>query len=106
VPKYLIEATYTAEGAKGLMKDGGSKRKQAAEQAINSVGAKMEGFYYAFGDVDAYVICDAPDHAAMSAASLAINATGAVRLKTIVLMTPEELDQAVKKSVTYRAPGS
>jgi uncharacterized protein with GYD domain len=106
VPKYLIEVTYTAEGAKGLLKDGGSKRKLAAEQAINSVGAKMESFHFAFGDTDAYVIVDAPDHASMSATSLAINAAGAVHLKTIVLFTPEEMDQAVKKSVTYRAPGS
>jgi uncharacterized protein with GYD domain len=106
VPKYLIEVTYTADGAKGLMKDGGSRRRQAAEAAIASAGAKMEAFYFAFGDVDAYVICDAPDHAAMSAASLTINASGSVRLKTIVLLTPEEMDQAVKKTVTYRAPGS
>lgn len=105
MPKYLIEVTYTADGAKGLMKDGGTSRKQAAEQAMASAGAKMEAFFFAFGDVDAYVICDAPDHAAMSAASLTINAAGAVRLKTIVLMTPEEMDQAVKKTVTYRAPG-
>ncbi len=106
MPKYLIEVTYTADGAKGLIKDGGSKRRQAAEQAMASAGAKMEAFYFAFGDTDVYVICDAPDHAAMTAASLAINATGAARLKTIVLMTPEEVDQAAKKSVTYRAPGS
>ena len=106
MPKYLIEVTYMAEGAKGLLKDGGSKRRQVAEQALVSAGAKMEAFYFAFGETDAYVIVDAPDHATMSAASLAINSSGAVRLKTIVLITPEEMDQAVKKSVTYRAPGS
>jgi uncharacterized protein with GYD domain len=106
VPKYLLEVTYTADGARGLMKDGGSTRKQAAEQALKSAGARMESFHFALGDVDAYVICEAPDHAAMIASSLAINATGAVRLKTIALLTPEEMDQAMKKSVTYRAPGS
>ena len=106
MPKYLLEVTYTADGAKGLIKDGGSKRKQAAEAAMASAGARMESFYFAFGGVDVYTICDAPDHAAMSAVSLAINAAGAARLKTIVLMTPEEMDQAAKKSVTYRAPGS
>ena len=106
MPKYLIEVTYTAEGARGLLKDGGVKRRQAAEQAMASVGAKMEAFYFAFGDIDAYIIVDAPDHASISAASLAVNAAGPVRLKTVVLMTPEEMDQAVKKTVTYQAPGT
>jgi len=106
VPKYLIEVTYMAEGCKGLLKDGGTKRKQVAEQALISAGAKMEQFYFAFGDADAYVMVDAPDHASILAASLTINSSGSVRLKTIALITPEEVDQAVKKSVTYRAPGS
>jgi uncharacterized protein with GYD domain len=103
--KYLVMASYTAEGAKGLLKDGGTKRRQAAEQVIKSAGGKLEAFYFAFGDADAYVILDAPDHASAAAASVAINASGAVTTKTIVLITPEEIDQAVKKSVTYRAPG-
>jgi uncharacterized protein with GYD domain len=105
VPKYLITASYTAEGAKGLLKDGGSKRRDAAEQALKSAGGKMEAFYFAFGDTDAFVLVDAPDHATVSAASLAINASGAVRTKTVVLITPEEIDQAAKKTVAYRAPG-
>ena len=105
MPRYLITAAYTPDGAKGLMKEGGSARRAAAEQALKSVGAKMEAFYFALGDNDAYVIVDAPDNAAMAAASVAINASGAVHSKTIVLMTPEEMDQATKKSVTYRAPG-
>jgi uncharacterized protein with GYD domain len=105
MPKYLIKASYTAEGAKGLLKDGGSKRREIAEQALKSAGGKMEAFYFAFGDTDAFVIVDAPDHASVSAASLAINASGAVRTETVVLLTPEEIDQAAKKSVTYRAPG-
>ena len=106
MPKYLIEASYTAEGTKGLLKDGGTKPRQMAEQALLSAGAKMEAFYFAFGDNDAYVIVDAPDQATVSAASLTINASGAVRLKTVVLITPEEIDQAVKKGVTYRPPGA
>jgi len=103
--KYLITASYTAEGAKGLMKEGGTKRRQAAEQAIKSAGGTLEAFYFAFGDSDAFVIIDAPDHATVAAASVAINASGAVRTKTVVLLTPEEIDQAVKKGTTYRAPG-
>ena len=105
MPKYLLTASYTAEGAKGLLKDGGSARRAAAEQAIKSTGGKLEAFYFAFGEDDAYVIIDAPDNAAIVAATLAINASGAVRTKTTVLLTPEEIDQATKKGVTYRAPG-
>jgi len=103
--KYLIEASYTSEGAKGLLKDGGTKRRQAAEQALKTAGAKLEAFYFAFGEPDAYVIVDAPDHATVAAASVAINASGAVKTRTIVLLTPEEIDQATKKNVTYTAPG-
>jgi uncharacterized protein with GYD domain len=105
MPKYLLEASYTAEGTRGLLKDGGSKRRQMAEQAIKSAGGKLEAFYFAFGETDAIVIVDAPDHATVSAASLAISASGAVRTKTTVLLTPEEIDQATKKTVNYRAPG-
>ncbi len=103
--KYLVMASYTAEGAKGLLKDGGTKRRQAAEQVVKSAGGSLEAFYFAFGDADAYVIIDAPDHATVASASVAINASGAVRTKTVVLLTPEEIDQAVKKNTTYRAPG-
>ncbi len=103
--KYLLTASYTADGVKGLMKDGGTKRREAADQAIKSAGGKLEAFYFAFGEDDAYVIVDAPDHATVTAASLAINATGTVHTKTVVLLTPEEVDHATKKKVTYRAPG-
>ena len=105
MPKYLIEASYTTEGAKGLLKDGGTKRRQAAEQAIKSAGGKLEAFYFAFGDRDAFLIVDAPDHATVAAASLAVNASGAVHTKTVVLLTPEELDAASKKSAKYAPPG-
>jgi len=106
MPKYLIEATYTPEGHKGLLWDSGTKRREAAEQAITSVGGTMDAFYFAFGDVDAYVIVDAPDHATVVAASVAINASEAVRARTVVLLTAEDMDRAVKQSVKYRAPGN
>jgi uncharacterized protein with GYD domain len=105
MPKYLIAASYTSSGAGGLLKDGGSARKTAAEQALKSAGAKLEAFYFAFGEHDAYVIVDAPDNVSVAAASVAINASGAVNSKTVVLMTAEEMDAAVKKSVSYRKPG-
>jgi uncharacterized protein with GYD domain len=105
MPKYMIHASYTAEGAKGLLKDGGTKRREAAAAALKSAGATLESFYYAFGDSDVYAVIDAPDHASMVGASIAINASGAVAIKTTVLMSPEEIDAAIKKSVSYRAPG-
>jgi uncharacterized protein with GYD domain len=105
MPKYLIHATYTADGAKGLLKDGGTKRREAAAAALKSAGATLESFYYAFGDADVYGVIDAPDHATMVGASVAINSSGAVVIKTTVLMTPEEIDQAVKKAVSYTPPG-
>jgi uncharacterized protein with GYD domain len=105
MPKYLLQVSYTADGARGLLKDGGSKRRQVAEQAVKSAGGSMEAFYFAFGDTDALVIMDAPDHVSVAAAALVINASGSVSCKTTVLLTPEEIDQATKKSVSYRAPG-
>ena len=103
--KYLIKATYTADGSRGLLKDGGTKRRAAAEEALKNAGGRVEAFYFAFGDTDAFVIVDAPDHVTVSAAALAINASGAVRTQTVVLLTPEEIDQVSKTSVPYRAPG-
>jgi uncharacterized protein with GYD domain len=105
MPKFLLTASYTVDGVKGLMKEGGTSRRNAAEAAIKSAGGTMEGFYFAFGDDDAVVIFDAPDNATAVAASVTINASGAVRTKTVVLLTPEEMDQATKKKVSYRAPG-
>lgn len=103
--KYLLQASYTEEGLKGLLKDGGTKRRAAAEEAVKSVDGRVEAFYFAFGEADVYVIADMPDTVSATAASLTVNASGAVRVKTPVLITPEEVDQATKKTVTYRAPG-
>ena len=107
MPKYLVVASYNSEGAKGLLKDGGSKRRQVAEAALKSVGGSVEAFYFAFGENDLYAIVNAPDNVTVAAASLAINAGGAVNTRTVVLLTPEELDQAAKKSTsaTYQPPG-
>jgi uncharacterized protein with GYD domain len=103
--KYLIEFDYTTEGLKGVLKEGGSKRRQAIEQLAKSLGGKMEAFYYAFGDHDGFVIWDMPDSVAHAAAALLVNASGAAKVKTVVLLTPEELDQATKKVGDYRPPG-
>ncbi len=103
--KYLYQGSYTVDGAKGLLKDGGSKRKEVLKQAIESLGGKMEAFYYAFGDTDVYVIADMPDHSSATAVSLVVAAIRAAHAKTTVLITPEEVDKAAKKTVTYRPPG-
>jgi uncharacterized protein with GYD domain len=105
MPKYLLQASYTAEGAKGLLEDSRSKCRQVVEQANKSAGRKLDTFYFAFDDTAAFVIVDAPDHATRSAASLAVNATGGAHRKTTVLLTSEAIDQAAKKNVKYRAPG-
>ena len=103
--KYLLEASYTAEGVKGLAKEGGSSRRKKVEKMIRAVDGRLEAFYYAFGTTDAYLIVDVPDAVTAAALSLAVNQSGAVQLKTHVLLTPEEMDQATKKIVKYKAPG-
>ena len=105
MPKYLCQASYTADGTKGLLKEGGSKRKAMVEEMTKAAGGKIEAFYFAFGDSDVYLIVDAPDQATVAAISMAVNASGAVTLKTTVLLTPQEVDQAAKKMVKYRSPG-
>ena len=105
MPKYLMEASYTAEGAKGLVRQGGSSRRKKVEEMVKELHGKLEAFYYAFGTSDVFLIVDVPDAVTAAAISLAVNQSGAVHLRTHVLMTPEEMDQASKKSVNYRAPG-
>ncbi len=103
--KYLLQASYTTEGVKGLLKDGGSKRREVVEQLTQALGGRVEAFYFAFGDDDVYIISDVPDNATMTAVSLTVNASGAVKVKTTVLLTAEEVDQATKMTVNYRPPG-
>jgi uncharacterized protein with GYD domain len=106
MPKYLFEVDYTVEGTKGLVKDGGSARRKAIEKSVKSLGGKVEVFYFTFGIRDAVVIAELPDNVTAVALSLAVSATGAVAYKTTPLITTAEVDQATKKKVTYRPPGS
>jgi uncharacterized protein with GYD domain len=103
--KYLFEAKYTPDGAKGLMKEGGSKRREAADQAIRSAGGKLDSMYFAFGDVDVVGVVDFPDHASAVAMSGTINASGTTTIKLTPLITVEEVDAAAKKMTQYRPPG-
>lgn len=105
MPKFLVRGNYTTEGLKGLMKDGGTGRKAAVEKAVASLGGKVEAFYFALGDHDVYIVADLPDAVAATTIALAAVASGAVTLNTVSLITPEEVDAAIKKTVSYRAPG-
>jgi uncharacterized protein with GYD domain len=106
MPKYLIAASYTQQGLQGVMREGGTARRSALEKAVQGAGGKLEAFYFSFGDDDVYLICDLPDNASMASVALAAGAAGGATTKTIVLLTPEELDEATRKSVDYRPPGS
>jgi uncharacterized protein with GYD domain len=106
MPKFLIKASYNPDGVRGLIKDGGSKRRAVVQKLIEGLGGKLEAFYYAYGADDAVIITDLPDATSGVALSLTVNATGAVRLETIPLITPEEIDAASKKTIDYKAPGA
>jgi len=103
--KYLFEGRYNAEGIKGVLKEGGSGRKAAVEAALKGLGGHIEAMYYAFGDTDVYVIVEAPDNVTAAALAMGISAAGSVGVKTTVLLTVDEIDQAGKKTLSYRAPG-
>lgn len=105
MPKYLFHGSYTPEGFRGLLDEGGSKRRQAAQQALKSVGGTLEAFYFSFGDDDFYIIVDLPDNVSTTAVSFVGNVSGAFNIKTIVLLTPEEVDEAIEMNVDFRPPG-
>jgi uncharacterized protein with GYD domain len=103
--KYLFASRYTAVGDKGIEKEGGTSRREAVKKHLEQLGGKLEAMYFAFGDVDVYSIVDLPDNVSAAALSFAVNESGAISTKTVVLLTPEEVDAAVKKKVKFRAPG-
>jgi uncharacterized protein with GYD domain len=106
MPKYLVTASYTSEGTKGVLHEGGSGRKAAIQKAVQGLGGTVEAMYYAFGDTDVLLIIDMPDMVSGLALSLQANASGTVNVKTTPLITIEEIDKACKKSVAYRAAGA
>ena len=105
MPKFLLQASYTAQGLKGLMKGGGSQRRKAVQELMAGVGGNLEALYFAFGTDDVVAIVEAPDNAACAAACIAAGASGMVQPRTTVLLTPEEVDEATQKSVSYTPPG-
>jgi uncharacterized protein with GYD domain len=106
MPKFLVKASYNADGTRGLLKDGGTARRAAIQRLIESLGGKVEAFYFTYGPDDAIVITDLPDATTGLALSLAVNASGAVRASTVPLITPEDMDSACRKTVAYKAPGA
>ena len=104
--KYLVKGNYKGDGIKGLMDEGGSKRRKTADAAFKSVGGKIDCMYYAFGDTDLFGICDLPDVASAVALSMMINSSGALSVNFTPLLTVEEVDAARTKSPTYRPPGA
>ena len=106
MPKYLIQASYTLDGIKGVRSEGGSSRRDAVAKVAESAGGRLESFYFAFGDYDVHTVVELPDNESAAAVALTVNASGAVNVRTVVLLTPEEVDAAAQRSVDYRPPGS
>ena len=104
--KFLITASYNDEGVKGLLKVGGTNRKEAIRKMVADVGGNLEAFYFAFGDYDVYAIVELPDTTSGAALTLTINASGLVNVSATLLLSPEEIDKATKMSVNYRIPGN
>ena len=104
--KFLLEASYTAEGLQGLIKDRASGRKTAITQALATVGGKLDSIYFTLGERDVLLVCDCPDYASVASVGLAASASGMVRTKITPLLTVEELDQTIAKGVNYRPPGA
>ena len=105
MPKYMIQASYVGDGLKGLLKEGGTKRRETVARVIEGMGGKLESLYYAFGDYDVVGIAEMPDNISSAAFSLTVNASGVIKAKTTVLLTPEEIDEVSKKTVEFRPPG-
>jgi uncharacterized protein with GYD domain len=105
MPRYMFQASYTRKGMKGVLEEGGTARREMVEKLVANLGGTVETFYFAFGDDDVYIIAEFPDNATAAAVSMTVGASGAVGAKTVVLLTPEEVDAAAKKTVDYRPPG-
>ncbi|MFB7931569.1 MULTISPECIES: GYD domain-containing protein [Streptomyces] len=106
MPKFLIQSTYTAEGTKGLLEEGASGRRAVVDQVVTGLGGRVEAMYYAFGADDLVLIVDFPDTVSMAAVSLTVKASGAIQSRATPLLTVEEIDEATRRQVAFRAPGA
>ena len=105
MPRFLLQVSYTPEGMQGVMREGGTSRRSVVEELAQGLGGSIEAFYFAFGEDDVYVISDFPDNVTAAAVSMTVGASGAARIKSVALLTAEEVDEATRKSVDYRPPG-
>jgi uncharacterized protein with GYD domain len=105
MPRYLLNVSYTQEGLRGLLKEGGTSRRDTVADLVKEQGGTLETMYFAFGSDDVIVIAEMPDAASAAAVALTVSASGAAHVSTTALLTPAEIDQASKKTVTYRRPG-
>ncbi len=103
--KYLLEVSYTSDGMKGVVKEGGTSRRTMVEKLASNMGGSIESFHFAFGETDAYVIAEFPSEVDAAAVAMTVNAVGAATVRTIALLTPEQIDEATQKTVDYRPPG-
>jgi uncharacterized protein with GYD domain len=106
MPKYMFTGSFTPQGGKGVLAEGGSSRVKAVEALMASVGGKLDAYYFSFGADDYVVIADLPSNEAAAAGAMAVGVTGAVNNRTVVLLTPEEIDRVAQRSPNYRAPGA
>jgi uncharacterized protein with GYD domain len=106
MPKFLFEASYTSEGIKGIRRAGGTSRRDVIAQMAEAAGGRLDCLYFAFGERDIFAIFDLPNNETATAFALAVNASDTTRLRTVVLLTPEEVDAAAERTVDYRPPGA
>ena len=104
MPKYLVQGSDTDQGLKGLLNEGGSKRRAVVEQLASEMGGKLEAFYFAFGSDDFVIILDLPSNIDMTATAIVAQASGTVKSRVTVLVTPEDMDRAVQRKVNFRPP--
>lgn len=103
--KYLWEVSYTSDGMKGVLKEGGTSRRTMVENLASSMGGTIESFHFAFGENDAYIIAEFPGDVDAAAVAMTVGAAGAATVRTVTLLTPEQIDEATQKTVEYRPPG-
>lgn len=103
--RYMFIARYTSEGSKGVLKGGGTDRRTIIDKMASDLGGHLESFDFAFGEDDVFTTVELPDNKAAAAVALAVNSSGMTKVRTVVLLSPEEIDAAAQQSVNYRPPG-
>ncbi|MEU4717299.1 GYD domain-containing protein [Micromonospora purpureochromogenes] len=102
---FLLKSTYTVDGLKGLVKDGGTKRAEVVRKMIEDAGGRMESMHFAFAEDDTYVLCELPDQKTVTGLAVAIGATGSLSVRITPVLTPAEVDEVTRMKTTYTPPG-